>query len=176
MKQEILELRAQGRSYKEIVAALGCSISTVAYHCGKGQKNKKAKRDHNWREKKSLINRVVRFQDRKLKDKCEDFQRCRSSGKLGKRTIEFNWRDVIEKFGWETKCYLTGRKIDLSKPSTYQFDHIVPYSRGGLCTLDNLAITYKEANAAKGDMLVEDFIELCKEVLAHHGYQVEKAV
>jgi hypothetical protein len=40
MKDEILALRGQGKSYNEIVAILGCAKSTIAYHCGEGQKEK----------------------------------------------------------------------------------------------------------------------------------------
>lgn len=40
MKEKILELRAQGKSYREIEKILGCSKGSVSYHCGKGQKEK----------------------------------------------------------------------------------------------------------------------------------------
>lgn len=39
-KEEILRLRAEGRSYREIEKELGCSKGTIAYHLGDGQKNK----------------------------------------------------------------------------------------------------------------------------------------
>lgn len=38
MKEQILKLRAAGKSYSEIVSELGCSKSTVSFHCGEGQK------------------------------------------------------------------------------------------------------------------------------------------
>lgn len=40
MKQRILELRAEGKTYDEIVEIVGCSKGTVAYHCGEGVKAK----------------------------------------------------------------------------------------------------------------------------------------
>ena len=40
MKEEILKLRADGKSYNEIKSILNCSKGTIAYHCGKGQKDK----------------------------------------------------------------------------------------------------------------------------------------
>jgi hypothetical protein len=40
MKEQILELHAQGKSYNEIVRILGCSKGSVSYHCGNGQKEK----------------------------------------------------------------------------------------------------------------------------------------
>ena len=44
MEKEILELRQRGFTYKQIVKEIGCSISTVSYYCGKGQKDKAAVR------------------------------------------------------------------------------------------------------------------------------------
>jgi len=40
MKEKILELRNEGKSYREIQKILGCSKSTISYHCGNGQKEK----------------------------------------------------------------------------------------------------------------------------------------
>lgn len=50
MKEQILELRAQGKTYNEIVELLGCSKSTVSYHCGEGQKEKSLSRLQNKRK------------------------------------------------------------------------------------------------------------------------------
>jgi len=176
MKNEILKLRAEGLSYNQISEKLNCSKSVISYHCGKGQKEKTRKREQNRRRECVIIQRVDRFQyDRKIKDKTEDFQRIRIKGtKLGKRTLRFSWKDVIAKFGWKTKCYLTGRLIDLNEPKTYQFDHITPYSKGGEWTLDNLGIVCKEANLVKSDMSVEQLLNLCKEILEYNGYKVTK--
>ena len=40
MKENILKLRKQGKSYREIQKILGCSKATIAYHCTDGQKEK----------------------------------------------------------------------------------------------------------------------------------------
>ena len=40
LKESILQLRSEGKSYNEIVAILGCSKGTVAYWLGENQKNK----------------------------------------------------------------------------------------------------------------------------------------
>jgi hypothetical protein len=44
MKEQILELRAQRKTYDEIVIILGCSKGTISYHCGEGQKEKSRNR------------------------------------------------------------------------------------------------------------------------------------
>ena len=43
---EILELRKQGKTYKEITLAVGCSKSLVSYYCGKNQKQKNLQRQN----------------------------------------------------------------------------------------------------------------------------------
>lgn len=114
-----------------------------------------------------------------MRAKADDFQRERlysehGESRLGKRNISFTWKDVIDKFSWETTCYLTGRHINLREPKTYQFDHIEPFSKGGVSTIDNLGICCRDANQAKHDMSVNDLLGLCKEILEHNGYQVTK--
>ncbi len=43
-KENILRLRAEGKSYRYIQKELGCSKATIAYHCGEGQKEKTKER------------------------------------------------------------------------------------------------------------------------------------
>ena len=178
MKEQILELRSQGKSYNEICQLLGCSKGTVAYHCGDGQKDITRNRNRKRRSDLVILKKVENFQyDRRVKDKTEDFQRERTGNHkvpLGKRNLSFTWRDVIDKFGWETTCYLTGRKINLREPRTYQFDHVTPVAKNGSPGLDNLGICCRNANLAKHDMNVEELLSLCKEILEHNGYKVEK--
>jgi 5-methylcytosine-specific restriction endonuclease McrA len=176
MKDEILKLRAEGLSYNQISEKLNCSKGIISYHCG-GENQKAKSREKNQARRKNLVilKKVENFQvDRKIRDKSEDFQRERVNNKLGKRNLVFRWQDVIEKFGWETICYLTGKPINLREPKTYQFDHIIPYGKGGSSTLDNLGILCKEVNQAKADMTVENFLNLCKEILEYNGYKVTK--
>lgn len=37
MKEDILRLRKEGKSYNKIKELLGCSKGTISYHCGAGQ-------------------------------------------------------------------------------------------------------------------------------------------
>lgn len=50
-KEDILRLRAEGKSYNEIKNELGCSKGTIAYHCGEGQKPKYAESSRQSRER-----------------------------------------------------------------------------------------------------------------------------
>lgn len=166
MKEEILKLRADGKTYNEIQRLLGCSKGTISYHCGADQKQKHIKRTQGYRKNNAVYaisSRVYSFHRKKVK------------GEQRKRhKINFSWQDVIEKFGWETTCYLTGRPINLKESETYHFDHIVPTAKGGSMNLENLGITCKDGNLAKSDMSIETLIGLCKEILTHNGYEVKK--
>ena len=67
IKEQILELKNQGLSYREIQAKLGCSKGTIAYHIGIGQKDKTQNRTKEYRT------RVKRFiQEYKSGKRCAD--------------------------------------------------------------------------------------------------------
>lgn len=165
MKDKILKLRSEGKTYNQIIKELGCSKALVSYYCGKGQKEKTYSRQKKRRQDNAICQRVEKFRVRRaVRSKSDDFQKRNENRK---RIQTFTWRDVIEKFGWETTCYLTGKKINLKEIGTYQFDHIVPSSKGGSNELDNLGILCKEANIAKSGFLLEDFVALCRQIVAH---------
>lgn len=177
LKDQILQLRQEGKTYKEIQETLGCSKGLICYYCGDNQKDKTYKRTQK-RRKETVISQKVEAFQRQIRDKSEDFQRERLINKkgisfLGKRNLTFRWYDVIEKYGWQTNCYLTGRPINLHETHTYHFDHKMPYSKGGSSEIENLGITCKEANLAKSNMTIEEFLQICKETLEFNGYEVK---
>lgn len=187
MKNEIIRLREEGHTYTQICQILGCSKGTVAYHCGFGQKEKTRQRNQESKEKNNACNKVWNFktaelrrQNRSKKDAKTRVQVKLGSFKKGKRRgyteIEresFTLKDVVAKFGQQTRCYLTGRSIDLYDPNTYNLDHIVPIAKGGNSLLENLGVLNPQANAAKSDMTVKELLALCKEILEHNGYVVK---
>ena len=68
-RDEILKLRAEGKTYKEIREITGASNGTISFHCGKGQKEKSNKRQIN--RKKNLYhvfnNKIESFLKKKIK-------------------------------------------------------------------------------------------------------------
>jgi len=78
--------------------------------------------------------------------------------KLGTKDL----REMLERQGH--KCALTGRPLT---PENCAMDHIVPLSRGGTHTKDNAQLVAAEVNKAKGTMLEQEFIQLCREVVAY---------
>lgn len=183
-KDEILKLRSEGKTYKEIREITKASLSTISFHCGEGQKEKHRKRATKRKvllhpfhfkierftgRKSTLTQRVVSKQSvlRKIQGKIIEFHRTRKTKEHNMLT--FSVQDVINKFGENPRCYLTGDYINIYEPDTYQFDHVIPTSKGGENTLDNLGICTKEANMSKTDHTLEEFIELCKKVVAIHS-------
>ena len=179
MKEQILKLRSEGKTYNEIKAILGCSKSTIAYHCGSGQKEKNKERRTKHRETNPLARKIDSFKtqgrtkgQKKLKEKINHFHRERNNDRKYDNK-NFHFTDVIKKHGIETNCYLTGRQINLLNGDSYELDHIIPRSKGGENTIDNCGITCPQANRGKGNILLEEFITLCQDVLTNFGYKVE---
>lgn len=179
-KDQILKLRSEGHSYNSIRDKLGCSKGTICFHCGENQKEKNRNRAKKFNP---LQKKILRFLENipktehinknisskinsAISKKIGDFS-CIIISKYIKEypTHMFSTKDLLDKIGDNPTCALTGRKIDLSKPSTYQLDHIIPRSKGGDNSLDNCQLLCKEANLAKHSMLQEDFIKLCQEVI-----------
>lgn len=53
-------------------------------------------------------------------------------------------------------CYLCESQVD---PDDWHMDHVVPISKGGPHTYDNVRVTHPNCNLRKSDRLPEDFIE-----------------
>ena len=61
------------------------------------------------------------------------------------------------------KCALTGHPLT---PSNAALDHIRPICRGGTHTLRNMQALLDTVNRAKATMTQNEFIQLCREVVA----------
>lgn len=187
LKDQILELRAQGKSYKEISEILHCSKSTVNYWCSPDGKQKvkerKARQPQWWitlqkkvddfkRREKSSNPRTQSQKDwqGRFLTKIKYFKELASV-----KVKNFTAKSLLDSIKDPTKmkCYLTGRNIDITKDD-YHLDHIMPVSKGGSSSLDNLGITCPQANMSKSDMTIDEYLSLCKEVLENFGYTVTK--
>ncbi len=183
MKDQILELRAKGYTYNQIVAELGCSKGTVAYHCGAGQKEKSRIRVSSNRKKNFLKTRYLRWleykpaasptgiknSERAAYHKARDFQKDLDHIMRVPADNQFRFDDVLENLDGNSVCYLTGKPIDLSDTASYEFDHIKPRHAGGTNDLDNLGLCTKDANRAKAHLEIEELLQLCYDILLNYG-------
>lgn len=172
LKEKIIELRKNGSTYNEIKVVLSCSKSTISYHLGEGQKEKNKIRNDKFFKNNPVCKKLDGFKSRKgLMNKLHKFNITERGGVIrGKNicSVYFNAQDVINRIGSNPTCYLTGESIDLDNPASYNFDHIVPASKGGNNSLDNLGICLKEANQAKNDLMLDDLLNLCEKILKFH--------
>ncbi|NDD54008.1 hypothetical protein EBZ39_09045 [bacterium] len=184
--EKILELYEKGFSYREIEAKLGCSKGTVSYHCGSGQKQKTLNNQRRGRKENVLRTKIQRFVATKLKGTLSKEKDARAIEKIlqvkitqfsltGKRKdksvrckLMFNVKQLIKKLGSNPVCYLTGRPINLDEGKSYHLDHILPKSKGGDNSLENCGLACRAANQAKTDMTLDEFVQLCAEVIKKH--------
>jgi 5-methylcytosine-specific restriction endonuclease McrA len=180
LKEKIIELKLKGLSYNQIQKKLNCSKGSISYHCGVGQKEKSKIRVKKYRNqnknilkkkiegfhyRKNKENKEIQYKNKKIKEILKSRIMRFSRMENGKYNKLFNEGQLLEKIGNEPKCYLTGRVIDLENPRSYNLDHIVPRTKGGDNSLENCGLACREANQAKHNLLLEDFIKLCKEVV-----------
>jgi 5-methylcytosine-specific restriction endonuclease McrA len=62
------------------------------------------------------------------------------------------------------RCALTGRVLT---PKSCSLDHILAVSRGGEHSMRNAQVLDKTVNQAKGTLTNDEFVQLCREVVAH---------
>lgn len=68
----------------------------------------------------------------------------------------FTKKDIFTRDGY--KCYICDVKLGLvSKQAT--IDHVVPLSRGGLSTFNNMKLCCITCNNKKGDLLLHEFLD-----------------
>jgi 5-methylcytosine-specific restriction endonuclease McrA len=67
----------------------------------------------------------------------------------------------------ERQCYRCPLTGDLLTPENCAMDHIIPLCRGGSHIKSNAQLVTSDVNRAKGGLLEEEFIALCKKVVFH---------
>lgn len=92
------------------------------------------------KHRESVIRRKMRV---------NDMRRAWKHGAL--EVVEVNRESIFERDG--LACYLCGNEFDRSD---LQLDHVVPLSRGGSHTPDNIRVACKWCNSRKGDYLLSE--------------------
>ena len=70
MREQILRLKQEGKTYNEIKEIVGCSKGTISYYCGEGQKEKTSQRRIDFRRKNQLW--LEEFKKTLKCSKCEE--------------------------------------------------------------------------------------------------------
>ncbi len=68
-------------------------------------------------------------------------------------------------------CALTGRPLTTTDA---QIDHKIPRARGGLDTYENARWVLRKPNEVKRDLLDEELVELCRDILETIGATFKK--
>ena len=159
MKEQILKLRSEGKTYNQITDILGCAKSTVSYYCGNNQPEKSIKRNNiNKLTGKYILSRKI---DAYL-------------GRIEKYGVIYIKRDILHKQIYDKcvnqpYCYLTGKEINFSNELEYSIDHIIPYSISKDNSFENAGLCCREVNQAKNNLTVENFIKLCENVVKYNN-------
>jgi CRISPR/Cas system Type II protein with McrA/HNH and RuvC-like nuclease domain len=166
LELKIKELRDKKYSYSQICEELNCAKSTVAYHLGNNEKRNSGIRGKRYREDtwyRKLNNWNLDFMGRNW------FRKGTQDRQKTLHLLKEYLKDELD-----NKCYLSGRELDFNNIENIHFDHKVPKSKGGNNNLDNLGICTKEANQSKSDLSIDEYLELCKDVLEYNDYTVKK--
>ena len=158
MKEEILRLRQEGKTYTQIQDIVGCSRGTISYHCGEGQKEKT--RERTTQSRRSIRSIVLR--------KIDLFLNRNSNNRLEYTRRSQTHEEMYNKIISNPVCYITGERINLSDPSSYSLDHINPYHLSQDNSVENLGLTTKDANQSKCHLTLQQYIELCRKVVEYN--------
>lgn len=73
-------------------------------------------------------------------------------------------RDLLDLLdAQDYRCALSGRVLE---PANAAMDHVLPVSRGGRHSIENIQLLEKAVNRAKGTMTNDEFLAMCRDVVA----------
>jgi len=151
VKERILKLRQQGKSYKAIAQELNINRYQVEYYANPKKKEIMRRAGLKYRHKNPIQKKVANFH-------------CITP--INQRVCSsFPYKDFVQKIGPRPFCYLTGKPIDIHKPETYSIDHIIPVAQGGSNSLDNAGLISRRANELKMNRTPEQLLNDCHDVI-----------
>jgi 5-methylcytosine-specific restriction endonuclease McrA len=144
-------------------------LAKIAYHKNKDERLKRRK--EYYYKNRELILKKQRSRPRKTVNEYAKSYREKHPFRIMANMANSRCNEKItatELFGIAKRqkmlCILTGEKLSRSNIS---LDHIMPRSLGGKNTKSNIRLITLQANMAKGNMLDDDFINLCQKIVSH---------
>ena len=104
-----------------------------------------------------VLRRRVRKYWKKHPEKAQAYNRQRRAMKNGVEHTPYTKEEVLKKYG--TNCHICNEPIDLKAPRALRFkgwenglhlDHVIPISKGGPDTIDNIRPAHGLCNMKKG--------------------------
>lgn len=151
MDEEIIELYNRGLSVRHISERVGLSQTSVY-------------------DKISGYSKSIKGV---IKKKIKKFRTGHKTNRAD-YTVPLDIERATKKILSTSKCYLSGRPIDISDTRQWSLDHRNPKSRGGTNSINNMGVSSSIVNRSKQDMNVLEFIEMCIDVARNNGYVVYK--
>ena len=175
-QRQAKEMRAHGRSYREIGRALGACASTIylllnpearerkrAYDAKYCETNRERRRLYSAKYREEHSEAVRTYARKHQKENLAYYEALNSArralvaGAFIGATIAQK-AEIVEIYrrareDKNVRCYICGKKIPLGHRHV---DHIVPLSKGGKHVPSNLAIACDECNLSKHDKLPEE--------------------
>jgi 5-methylcytosine-specific restriction endonuclease McrA len=125
-------------------------------------KDKNLINSRSWREaNRDKSNESTRKWRKLNPDKTLERKRRRKAARLGNRVEKYTDRQVLEKYGMA--CHICNEAINFLAPRKagingwqrgFQVDHVIPLSKGGSDTLDNVRPSHGLCNMIKSDSII----------------------
>lgn len=120
------------------------------WHESNPEKVRRSQRDYYYRNKETRLENRRRWA-RQNPDKVAQQNETRRAREAGVAVEEIDYKRIYIRD--HDICYLCGGKV---KKSERHLDHVIPLSRGGAHSEDNIRVTHARCNLKKGTKLVEE--------------------
>lgn len=132
------------------------------------EENKEEKKE--WQRKYNFTNKTtISNRNRNFREKHPFKELCRSTNSNSKkrgRTERITYMDLYKLAKKQKcRCALTGDKLCRDNISV---DHIIPISKGGNNTIENIRLICFDVNIIKNSLLDSDFFTICKKIVNYN--------